>query len=182
MKYIKPIILTSFLLSSLTSSVYSETITKNMDVNAIVQSSCSVTAKDINFGETSQIINRTIFINDNFTLRCSKDLITEIGFISKDSETPTSQRRYMLGSNPNNKDKLVFTLGARGQFYTADGSNVTAEYRIYKGTGETTNFNVLPQFRINILGAIINGNLTSITSDLITADNYSTTVTLTLTY
>jgi hypothetical protein len=178
MKHLKK----SLLISSFLILPYISAHSANMDVNAKLDSSCKVTANNINFGTESQMVGKFILINNNFTLLCSKGLTTKIGFIGEHNENPTSHRRYMIGSNPNNNDKLMFILGTVNTFYTADGNNTHPDYRNYTGTGQTTNFNIFDNFRVGIVGVVINGKIKANPTDLVTADNYSTTIQMILTY
>lgn len=178
---IKKIIL-PLLLSTVFSYSYADTVNRNMDVNAKVESSCIVSAQNIDFGVVSDIMDKTIFINDNFGLRCNKGVVAAIGFLGDYNDPNILARRYMVSSRPLNQDKIVFTIGTRGGFYTTDGSNTNTDFKYYIGTGEKTNFNIFPNLRINVVGAIINNEFTALSSSLITADTYSATMRLTLDY
>jgi hypothetical protein len=170
------------LLVGLYSSSQAETINANMNISAQLEPTCTVTANNIDFGVVTNIMDRIIFINDNFSFRCNKGVVAAIGFRGDYNDTETLYRRYMVGSQPTNKDRIVFAIGTRAGFYTTDGSNGNADYRHYIGTGEKTNFNIFPNLRITVVGAIINNELTTLSSDLITADNYAATLRLSLDY
>lgn len=175
-------IIIPILLVALYSSSQAETVNTNMNISAQLESSCTVTANNVDFGIISDIMDKTIFINDNFSFRCNKGVVAAIGFRGDYNDPVTLNRRYMVSSRPINQDKIVFTIGTRGGFYTTDGSNGNEDFRHYIGTGEKTNFNIFPNLRINVVGAIINNEFTSLSSNLITADNYAATLRLSLDY
>lgn len=175
-------IIIPILLVALYSSSQAETANTNMNISAQLESSCTVTANNVDFGIVSAIMDKTIFINDNFGLRCNKGVVAAIGFLGDYNDPNILARRYMVSSRPLNQDKIVFTIGTRGGFYTTDGSNTNTDFKYYIGTGEKTNFNIFPNLRINVVGAIINNEFTALSSSLITADTYSATMRLTLDY
>lgn len=132
----------------------------NFQSTATLNSSCTVSAKDINFGVISQLVNSQAY--GEVTSLCSKGVAYTIA-VNYPNSIPSPRR--ITSSNPQNTDFLYYSIylpGDSGHW----GEGTAALSLIGNGEAQT-----------NIMHGVISSR-----NKYVQPDNYSDTLTVTLAY